>query len=143
VQRHLRAQAVADEHRIRRALGIEHRAEVGAPVLERGAPCRLGAAVSAQVHAQHGPVRWQRARLRELGPARGVARQAMQQQHGAGAAAALSPPRHRRAVALALAGGFRHRRDDAACYIPIMVPRSFYFAYFWFSHRPADGEASA
>jgi hypothetical protein len=22
-------------------------------------------------------------------------------------------------------------------------PSKFYFAYFWFSHRPADGEASA
>ncbi len=27
--------------------------------------------------------------------------------------------------------------------LPPMSSRNFFFAYFWFSHRPADGEASA
>lgn len=27
--------------------------------------------------------------------------------------------------------------------VAAMSSRNFFFAYFWFSHRPADGEASA
>jgi hypothetical protein len=30
-----------------------------------------------------------------------------------------------------------------ACYILSMRPASFFFGYFWFSHRMAAGEASA
>jgi hypothetical protein len=31
----------------------------------------------------------------------------------------------------------------AACYIRAMRPASFFFGFFWFSHRMAAGEASA
>ena len=29
------------------------------------------------------------------------------------------------------------------CYIPDMRPATFFYAFFWFSHRSAAGEANA
>mgnify|MGYP003442212305 CR=1 FL=1 len=37
----------------------------------------------------------------------------------------------------------KERTPQRATFAPMLGSTCFFFAYFWFSHRPADGEASA
>ena len=82
VQRQLRAQAVAHQHRPCMPLLVEQCHQVVGPPLQADCTARRRIAVAAQVHADHVMPLHQRGVFDELRPARQVAGQPMQEHDG-------------------------------------------------------------
>ena len=80
---HLRAETVAGDDRPGHVFGVEQTQEVVAPGLDADGVAGERFAMAAQIGSQDIPVRFQRGLLRELGPARVVAGEPVQQNEGA------------------------------------------------------------